>query len=179
MHKNTSMKKNTTHLQTTNGSAPEETWLGITFYSHQMLYVTKINFIEAVIPVGKIYSLPCPDPNILGISHYHNRVFIVIDLKAILWQKKSALSSASRIIIYRYFDLWIGCLVCSCQGLKTFNLKDNILSSPESPQTQFVKKMINIQETNWALLDIHKIITALNNRELLLSPFAKKEKGSR
>src|SRR5690606_29568728 len=139
------------------------TWLGLGFESDRLSFVTKTNFIEAVIPVQTIYPLPMQISGLYGLSHYRNQLFTIIDLKAVFWQQESKISPSSRIILYRYYNQLVGILVCACIGLKRFeNLnRQTVNLMPHIPYAHFVKYAFYENNARWAVLDIFKLINEI------------------
>ena len=149
---------------------PKQDWLGLTFVIGSMLYATKMTNVEAVIPVGQIYSLPVQHSGVLGFSQYHNRVFAVVDLKAVFWKQESEFRAESRIIIYQYHDLWIGILVCACLGLKNFKTNQTEHNTPDESNSyiNFITQMVYEDETHWAVLDAENLLSEINSGRLFL-----------
>lgn len=134
-------------------------WLGLAFYSDSILFATKTSFIEAVIPVEYLHPLPMRMDGLIGMSSYRDKIFAVIDLKALFWKTNSIYDADSRIIIYRYQDQRIGVLVCRCLGLRRFSLasKMQVELSQQVPYQRFVKHLFYADDKRFAVLDMAKL----------------------
>ncbi|MGE4349272.1 MAG: chemotaxis protein CheW [Candidatus Berkiella sp.] len=138
---------------------PTQEWSGLAFYSDSILFATKTSFVEAVIPFEYLYPLPMHLEGFIGMSSHRDKIFAVLDLKALFWKKNSVYNADSRIIICRYQEQRIGVLVCRCLGLRRFNLstKTQVELSQQVPYQRFVKHLFYAEEKRFAVLDMAKL----------------------
>lgn len=158
--------------QNSNLAHPQEKrkqdWFGLGFLSDSIHFVTKTTFIEAVIPFANIYKLPISHPGLLGMCQYQNRVFPVVDLQGLFWPQNEKSKQNSKIIIYRFYDQWIGILVCACFGIKRFemSLRQQVELNQKAPYAPFVQFAFYESDKRWAVLDLFKLINTFSAQKL-------------
>lgn len=138
----------------------EQEDLALTFLSGSTQFATDTQAIEAIIPVHFLCPLPIHHFAIAGMSHYHNQVFPVIDLKILFGEQSRQMAPASRIIVYRHYEQAFGLLICQCLGLKRFQSAQIESSNidKELLYANFVSQSFVDQKNHWPILDIDKLL---------------------
>lgn len=136
-------------------------WLGLCFQAGDNLFVTKPQYIEAVNTSEQLYDLPISHHGLIGMSQYHHRVFPVLDAGHLLLAQQSPTHQPNtRIIIYRFYDQWVGLHVDVCHGMKRFEMSQfQKTFNTDHPFAEFTLSHFKTKDQIWHIIDLYKLIS--------------------
>lgn len=138
-------------------------WMGLCFFSDDILFATAIEGVIAVISPRKISALPIKQDSLVGLSTYNGQVLPIVDVKKVFWHQKSEMNHYSKILVFQHrTSLW-GFLVCKVEGLKRFDCDsfEKVELAPHIPYSQFVNQIYFQDQQRCARLDLSTFISEM------------------
>jgi len=135
-------------------------WLGLCFYSDDILFVTPISGVQGVIHIKKITPIPGASSKWIGMSAYKDKALPVIHLDKIFWGVKSKIQPGSRIIVYKSEETYWGILVRAVDGLRRFEYKNKepVVLDKSVPYSAFVQYVCFQDEQRCAILNADSLV---------------------
>ncbi len=139
-------------------------WLGLCFYSDDILFVTPISGVQGVIHIQKITPMPGASDKWIGMSAYKDKALPIIHLDKIFWGLDTKIQQGSRIIVYKSEETYWGILVSAVDGLRRFEYKNKepVTLDKSVPYSPFVKHVCFQDEQRCAILSVDSLVKKIS-----------------
>tara|TARA_R110002110_G_scaffold65206_4_gene179924 strand:- start:7072 stop:7611 length:540 start_codon:yes stop_codon:yes gene_type:complete len=143
--------------------AEETRWMGLCFYSDDILFVTSVIGVQGVVPLQKITPMPEKHDKWLGLSAYKDKVVPIINLNKIFWGQNFERNQNARIIVYKSDEMFWGIWVSAVEGLRWFDYEsqESISLDASVPYSRFVEYVCFQDEQRCAVLNMDNLINSI------------------
>ena len=127
-------------------------------------YAIDLSYVNEVIHINDITSLPCTPSFILGIINVRGRIISVIDLKKLFRLPETGITNLNRVIVVNHEGIELGILaddIIGNQNIFSDNLQSDISTITEVPDN-FI---IGISKDRLIMLDIKLLLL---NKEIIV-----------
>ncbi len=134
-------------------------WTAIDFQIAQKNYLIPLAAAKEVFPVPvSITSVPLAKPWVFGIANLRGELLPLFDLKCFLYGETTTINKRSRILVINYPNLYSGLLVEGVIGLKHFQTKPTMNSTPEDNHiAAYLDGSISQKGRSWDVFSFNKL----------------------
>ncbi len=136
-----------------------EEWLGIAFRIGDLHLAAPLGEVIELLTFPAMTRVPGAKPWVLGIANVRGNLLPVMDLNGFLYDRPTALTKRSRVLVLKQGGMFAGLLVDEVVGQRHF-LEENRLSElpgVDVAVVPYLERAYRHEEENWAVFSMRRL----------------------